>query len=229
LPHFSRVATYAPKRLSFYFLETVKFIGWITIPASLFMIFFADKIFLTFSTKFTADQAVLGAHILVAYVMGLFIFSLNKILPNLYYAFHVTWIPAVASLVCGALNIGLDLVLMHFYQAVGLALAYTIAATLQVCILVYLLKKRFQLRLYLQPFAQFIACYLLQLGITSVAFVKTYYLCETVFARYATGSVSSFLLNGVGLWLWVSPLVLISALFIFKTRHLFGIKIHFLD
>lgn len=228
LPHFSRVATYAPKRLSFYFLETTKFICWITIPASALMIFFADKIFLTFSSKFTPDQATLGAHILIAYVMGLFVFSLNKILPNIYYAHHVTWIPAAVSLFAGAVNIGLDLALMHFFQAVGLALSYTIAATLQVCILVYLLKMRFNLRLYLRPFAHFSTRYAAQLFIAGAAFVQAYYAGIVLITRYA-GPFSLFLLKGFGLWLWVGPMALVAMLFIFKTRHLFGIKVHFLD
>lgn len=228
LPHFSRVATYAPNRLSFYFLETTKFIAWITLPASLLMVFFADKIFLTFSSKFTPEQATLGSHILIAYVIGLFVFSLNKILPNIYYAKHNTWIPATASLVAGTVNVGLDLILMHFFQAVGLALSYTIAATLQVCILVYLLKKWFNLRLYLRPFANFAARYTLQLLITCCAFLQTYYACGVIINRYA-GPMSSFLLKGFGLWLWVGPLALVCMLFLFKTRHRFGVKLHFLD
>lgn len=228
LPHFSRVATYAPKRLSFYFLETTKFILWVTIPASLFMIFFADKIFLTFSSKFTPEQTALGSSILIAYVMGLFVFSLNKILPNIYYAFHITWLPAVVSLAAGAVNIGLDLLLMHFYQAVGLAVAYTLAATLQVCLLVYLLRKWVGLQLYVLPCARFIARYALQLCMVSIAFVHTYYAGILLITRYA-GPLSSFLLNSIGLWLWVGPLAGTALLFLFKTRHVFGIKVHFLD
>ena len=47
LPHFSRISTYAPKRLNFYLLESAKLVFWVTIPCTAALIFFSDKIFMT--------------------------------------------------------------------------------------------------------------------------------------------------------------------------------------
>lgn len=229
LPHFSRVATYAPKRLSFYFLETTKFVMWVTLPTSLLMIFFSEKIFLTLflSDKFTYANVIQGSTILMAYASGLFFFSLNKILPNIYYAFHVTWIPATASIVAGVCNVILDLILMKYYSAVGLAMAYTIAAALQVSMLAYMLR-RFGLAMYGKAYASFAVRYLAQLVLTCCIFLQLYDMCILLITRYA-GAMSHFLLQSIGLWFWVGPLCALLLLFLFKTRSFFGIKLHFLD
>lgn len=229
LPHFSRVATYAPKRLSFYFLETTKFVMWITVPTSLLMIFFSEKIFTTIllSDKFTPAHAAQASSILIAYASGIFFFSLNKILPTIYYAFHVTWIPAVASLAAGIINIALDLILMNYYQAVGLAMAYTVAAILQVTVLACTLQY-FGLRLYIQAYANFVARYLVQLALTAALFLQMYYVGVGCIAKLPSG-ISKFALEGIGLWLWVGPLCALLFLCLYATRALFGIKLHFLD
>lgn len=229
LPHFSHVATYAPRRLGFYFLEIMKFVTWVTIPASLLMIFFSEKVFLTifFSDKFTYENVVQGSYILTAYVVGLFFFSLNKILPNIYYAFHVTWLPAAASFVAAALNVLLDWILMQYYQAAGLAFACTLAAAIQVCILVYMLQ-RYGVQLYLKSFVMFFARYMVQLGLMGAVFLQVYYGGALFIAHYA-GSMANFLLNGLGLWLWVGPLCGLLMLGLLKTRSYFGIRVHFLE
>src|SRR5581483_10401125 len=61
LSHFSRVSTYAPKRLSFYLLESTKFVFWVTIPVSIIMCFFSHKFFATlalYSGKLMPSQVL---------------------------------------------------------------------------------------------------------------------------------------------------------------------------
>ena len=86
-----------PKRLHFYLLESTKFIFWITIPVALLMAFFSEEIFSTIflSKKFTLTQVQEAGTILRAFLLGLFFFSLNKILLNIFYAMHAAWIPAL--------------------------------------------------------------------------------------------------------------------------------------
>ena len=80
LPHFSRVNTRNPKRLHFYLLESAKFILWITMPVTFLMAFFSEEIFSTIflSDKFTYSQVQEASIILLAFLTGLFFFSLNK-------------------------------------------------------------------------------------------------------------------------------------------------------
>ena len=72
LPHFSRVAHYAPRRLGFYLFEASKLIFWVTVPVSFVMGFFSYEIFATLfvSKKFTILDAILTQHILIAFVIG---------------------------------------------------------------------------------------------------------------------------------------------------------------
>src|SRR5438477_1517580 len=94
LPHFSRVHTYSPRRLHFYVLESAKFIFWVTMPVALLMAFFAHDIFLTIfvSKKFSVAQAYEAGNILITFLLGLFSFSFNKILLNVFYSMHAIWV-----------------------------------------------------------------------------------------------------------------------------------------
>ncbi len=107
LPHFSRISTYAPKRLSFYLLESAKLFFWVTIPVALIMGYFASEIFMIFG-KMTPAQIQQAGQILTIFLAGLFFFALNKIVSNIYYALHTTWIPSVIALCGSAINIGLN-------------------------------------------------------------------------------------------------------------------------
>ncbi|HXW86548.1 MAG TPA: murein biosynthesis integral membrane protein MurJ, partial [Candidatus Bathyarchaeia archaeon] len=106
LPHFSRIKTYAPRRLHFYLYESLKFVLWIMIPATIFMIFFSYKIFYTLflSQKFTLAHVMEAHYILWAFCAGLVFFACNKIILNIYYALHIAWIPALVSMGATIIN-----------------------------------------------------------------------------------------------------------------------------
>jgi putative peptidoglycan lipid II flippase len=231
LPHFSRISSYAPKRLSFYLLETAKFVFWITIPVTIFMSFLSEKVFYTLflSDKFTAAQAGQAGTILMVFVLGLFFFSLNKILLSMYYALHVMWIPALVSVVCALINIGLNVALSHYLQAWTLALSMTIAGTAQTVLLVILLKKYFNFRLYWQRFGEFAWRYTLQLVLIFTAFFALYWGMESLILALAPVSIKQFLLYKLGYWFWVAPLCGITCLALFVTRKVFKVTLYFLD
>ena len=154
LPHFSRISTYAPKRLNFYLYESAKLVFWVTIPCMLGMLFFADKIFTTLflSEKFSLQQAHETAHILIAFIIGLFFFSYNKIILNVFYALHSTFIPMIVSLIGTAVNISFNFLFIGTLKGVGLALATTISGILQTFLLLYFLRKKFGFHAYLPQF-----------------------------------------------------------------------------
>ena len=230
LPHFSRVSTYAPKRLSFYLLESAKFVFWVTIPVALVMGFFSEKIFHTIflSKKFDILQVQQASYILVAFLIGLFFFSLNKILLNIYYALHETAIPALVAAGATAINIGINWLLLEWLQAPGLALATTISGIVQTALFVWLLHWRFNFALYFKQFGRFLYYYCIQLLVLFVPFLLLYKMVEQLITLLPT-MLANFLLFKIGFWLWAGPLSMLFAYSIFYLRHRFKVRLYFID
>lgn len=230
LPYFSRIAMYAPKRLSFYLLEAAKLVFWVTIPTLIVMSFFSEKIFATLflSKKFSLDQVAEAGTILTAFLMGLFFFSLNKILLNIYYAKHNTWIPTVITIFAVGVNIVLDFFFIRIFQATGLALATSISFALQVMLLILLLQKKFDVQLYWGAFFTFVYRFVLQISIVLAGVYGLYRIGEFLVGRLPE-SLARFFLHSFGFWLWVGPLVGLVFLIIFATRKWFKVQLYFLD
>jgi len=229
LPHFSRVSIYKPKRLSFYLLESIKMILWISLPAALLMGFFSYDIFYTtyYSPKFTLYDVQQVSILLQAFLFGLIFFSLNKILMNIYYALHSTVIPTVISLVAVGVNIALNYFLMNTFGALGLVTATSLAALFQTVLFLAVLRYHFNLKIYINVLYKFLVRYMAQLLATAVLFYTLYF----AITRSITTSLpnySQLLLHSFVMWLWVAPLCLAVMLTLYVTRGLFGIKVHFL-
>ena len=229
-PYFSKVSMEGPKRLEYYLFESTKFIFWIMIPIAFLMMFFSKDIFFTFyKSKFTLLQISEAATILIVLLFGLFFFSINKVLLNIYYSLHSTVIPAVVSVVGTIVNVFLNLVLIYFFNATGLALATSLSTGLfQTAIFFYFLKRRLNIDFDFNRYLIFLRKFLLQLFVHAVLFLSIYYLCFYAIELYLA-SWSAFLLNSYGLWLWVAPLCTALSLMFWFTRKLFGIKIHFIN
>jgi putative peptidoglycan lipid II flippase len=230
LPHFSRIHTYSPKRLHFYVLESAKFILWITTPVALLMIFFSEEIFSTIflSNKFTALQAQEAGYILVAFVSGLFFFSFNKILLNIFYAMHAAHIPAIIALIATIINIILNMLFIEQLQTVGLALATTISTIIQTILFITVLQYKYKFRIYLMPFLSFALHYILQLSLLAATFWLCYRTILTIITQLLSPTLSFFFIAKIGLWLWVGPLALIFFIMLYFSRQLFKINLHFL-
>jgi len=230
LPHFSRISTYAPKRLSFYLLEATKFIFWITIPFTLLMAFVAEKIFHTMflSEKFTLLQVFEAKNILIAYVIGLFFFSLNKILLNLYYALHETKIPLYISIFAVIAYYTISKFCLPIYGAMGLAMANVASAMLQTVLFVLFLHKKYAFKLYGKPFVIFFGKYLINLATVAAGFLAVY--AAMVYSiSHLPEAFANFFLFKIGFWFWVGPLAGLSMLLLFFSRPKFNVKLHFLD
>ncbi len=227
LPHFSRISSYAPQRLGFYVLEATKLVWWVTIPVMLAMMLFSQKLFMTLflSDKFSIMQAHEAGNILIASLIGLFFFAINKILSNVYYALHHTVIPALIAVGSVGTNILLNWLLIDHLQAVGLALATTAAAILQTIFLYGILSHYLKLNVYPQQLGRFFVHYTIQLAFIGVGFVALYqgiyYLMHSFMPVCLTESMC--------LWFWVLPLCMLFMLTIYATRSLFGIRILFLE
>lgn len=229
LPYFSQVRNSNPEKFNFYLNECTKFVVWVTLPISLAMAFFSDKIFFTlfFSQKFSAQQVLLASHILIAFVVGLFFFSLNKILFNIFYSYHDTKTPTIIAIISTIVNLVLNLSLMKPFQAVGLAAATTIAGIVQTILSLIFLKKYFNYSLDYQTCKQFILRYTAQLIVVSGLFLAAYFIMHKLL-MHTSASLQKFLFYHIGFWLWVGPLLAAAFLVLYVTRKYFGINLYFL-
>jgi len=230
LSHVSRVSTYAPRRLGYYLFESTKLLIWVIIPIALLMGFFAFDIFYTLyvSENFSYIDAVRAQTLLIIMLAGLFFFSLNKIMLTMVYALHETFLPTVIILASVMLNTALNYLLMGLWGVYGIAVATGIAGFSQTLLLWWLLRKKFSITLYAQRLLQFTARSLSQLAVAAALFYGAFSAIQALMVRYG-GAWSPFFLTKIGLWLWVGPLSLLAALFLWGTRRLWGITLYFLD
>jgi putative peptidoglycan lipid II flippase len=231
LPHFSRVVMYAPKRMGFYLLESAKLVFWVTVPAALLLGIFSRQIYTTLlvtgNSKFSAMHVPEASLILIAFLFGLFFFALNKILLNIYYSFHDMRIPTVTSVVATFFNIIANLVLMHYFRAVGIAMATSLSGVLQSTMLIYYLRKKYDLDLYLAYFVQFAWRFLVQLMCVMSVVYAGHRAMFAFIASYVRRT--DFLLYGIGFWLWTIPFMVLTFVLLYVTRSWFKLRLHFLD
>jgi putative peptidoglycan lipid II flippase len=231
LPYFSKISTYAPKRLSYYLFEASKLIVWVTIPLSFLLIFFSDKIFVTLflSKKFTIAHAHDAALLLSVFATGLFFFSLNKILLNVYYALHETRMVTFVCLGAAVTNYLVSRLLIQEWKAVGLVLAFVIAGMVQSALLAFILFKKYEINLYLARFAEFVLRILGQCFVGSLGFLVLYYSLTLVMKHIFSESIFILCTQYGGLWIWTIPLIGVYFLSLLLTRKWFGIRLAFLD
>ena len=233
LPHFSRISTYAPKRLSYYLLEATKFVYWVTIPATLIMVFFSKEIFVTIfmSKKFTMMHVMEAKNILIAFLIGLFFLSLNKILLNVYYAFQNMWFPALISMIAAITNGILDYVLVRVYDygATGLALATVASGILQTTLFIAGLAYYFNFSFYYRPFIIFCLHYTAQLCIVLGAFFGMYQALSSVIQTNCSAMMIDLLFNTMLFWVWAGPLCLLVYAALYYLRRCWPLPCYFLD
>lgn len=231
LPYFSRISTYAPKRLSIYLFEASKVIFWVTIPCTVIMSFLSEKIFQTLflSEKFTLLHAHQAAQLLIIFLSGLFFFSLYKIILNIYYALHDTVTPCYVSLFILAINYMLCKVFASLLGVNGLALAFVITNIVHVMLFALLLRIKFNFSFYFVPFIRFITNALMQTAFLVIIFAAGYYVMQTGIYMFANQYFAHFFLNKIGFWFWVSPLCMLVGYLLIKTRAFFNLRLYFLD
>jgi putative peptidoglycan lipid II flippase len=230
LPHFSRISLYAPTRLQLYLYESAKLILWVTIPLTFLLSFLSEDIFTTLflSKKFTLADVHETAMILIIFLSGLFIFSLSKIILNMYYALHDTFIPFWISIVEVACNFTLNYLLVMRYGTYGLAIATIFSGYVRTALLAFFLHTRHHFALYIRPFMQSVVRVCTQLLVIGFLFVASYYAGMYLIATYFTAS-AHLLTKTVVLWVWLSPLIALAAYAMHATRKTFGIKLYFLE
>ncbi|MFA6066275.1 MAG: murein biosynthesis integral membrane protein MurJ [Candidatus Babeliaceae bacterium] len=229
LPHFAHVHTYAPRRLNFYILESAKFIFWVIAPTTILMSIFSYQAFYTImlSSAFTLQHVYEAAWLLRAFALGLFFFSLNRILLNVFYAMHETFIPTLIACGAAVFNTGLSMILMMYWGACGITLATSIAEIVKTGLFIMVLQRKYGVVFYGHRFMQTAYRCCAQLCVIGIACIVVYaflYVCIMQLPiMYKT-----FLLARYGYWLWVAPLCGFGAFIAYITRRQFNITLYFL-
>lgn len=91
---------------------------------------------------FDEQAALMTSQTLAYYCTGLLFYSLKDILNNVFYALQETKIPTINSAITVVLNVILNLILMQFYDHIGLALATSISSGITMVMLLSALRKR---------------------------------------------------------------------------------------
>jgi len=232
----THVALYAPKRMWYYLLESVKLVAWVTIPISLCMIAFSYKIFETMliSESFTQLDALRAGQLLAAFGCGLFFFSLNKILVNLFYAHHDTVRPTLISLIGTVVNTLLNFFLMQVWGILGIVISTTVSTVLQTVLFLAILHRSYKVSLPVKNVGMFLLRTVVQCIVFGLLLYGIYQgIYRGVSALPPTWKVftmpaSLFLTKKWGYWLWVGPLCATLGLLMYLTRRKFGIRIYFL-
>jgi putative peptidoglycan lipid II flippase len=91
---------------------------------------------------FTAHAALLAAHSLAAFAIGLPVFALVKVLTPGFFGRGDTMTPLKIGIAAVVLNLGMNLVFMHPLKAVGPALATSLASLFNAAALAFILRRR---------------------------------------------------------------------------------------
>jgi len=124
--------------------HALRLVFFVTIPSMAGMIVLREPIVRVFFQRgaFDALSTDMTALALFFYSLGLWAFSANRVMVSAFYAFQDTKTPVKVAAVAMLANAAFSLLLMGTMKHGGLALALSLASTLQFMILVYILEKR---------------------------------------------------------------------------------------
>lgn len=124
--------------------HALRMVFFITIPSMVGLIVLGKLIIQVFFERgaFGPNSTVMTYEALFFYSLGLWAFSGSRILVAAFYAFQDTKTPVKAAIVALVANLILSLLLMGPLRHGGLALALSLASSLQLCLLIFFLKRR---------------------------------------------------------------------------------------
>ncbi len=228
LPHYSRVALYAKKRLSFYMLETTKVVLWMTLPAALYLAYSAEPIFSTLMLRGrgTPDQISMAAMLLIIFTTSLPFLCVNRTLLSMYYALHDTWTPTWVTIIATVSNGIGNVIGIHLWGAQGIAISTVVSGLITTGLFVTLLHKKHKIILYPGNVGKFLSKYLLQVALGTAAFLVLH---KSSLALVAKTPLHNFFLHDLGYWIISLPLFAGVMGILLLTRKWFGIAPYFLD
>jgi len=123
---------------------SLRFGLFLTLPATMILMAMAHPIvaLLYQHGRFGAEDSVQTAQALWGYALGLSAFSAVRVLVPVYYSLGMTRVPVTISFVTIAVNVVLNILLMHPLQHRGLALATSISSVLNFALLFEMLRRK---------------------------------------------------------------------------------------
>jgi peptidoglycan biosynthesis protein MviN/MurJ (putative lipid II flippase) len=106
-------------------------------------------------------------------------------------------------------------------------MATSLSGVLQSTMLIYYLRKKYDLDLYLAYFVQFAWRFLVQLMCVMSVVYAGHRAMFAFIASYVRRT--DFLLYGIGFWLWTIPFMVLTFVLLYVTRSWFKLRLHFLD
>jgi putative peptidoglycan lipid II flippase len=138
------VAAHQPERLKSTLNFGMRVIAFAMIPASVGLIVLRTPIIaLLFQHgAFTAEDTAQTGWALLFYSIGLYSYAGRDTLTRVFYAYHDTRTPVKISVIAVVVNIAVSATLMFFIGVGGLALGTTVALTLNMVVLMELLRRK---------------------------------------------------------------------------------------
>lgn len=133
----------SPKEFARLMDWALRWVCIIGIPAAVALIIISRPLLATIFNygEFTQNDVDMSQESLIAYALGLMSLILVKVLSNGFFARQDTKTPVKIALIAMAVNIVMSLALVYPLQHAGLALATSIAATVNAGLLFYILKR----------------------------------------------------------------------------------------
>lgn len=228
LSHFSRVVTYAPRRMSFYLIEVTKFVSWFIIPVAALLAFMAERVFITFLAKSPShlDQVHQAKWILIIYAAGLMFFCINKILLSIFYSLKDTSSTTLASAIGVTVNLIGDLVGMHFWGVYGIAGAACLASFTMTVTCLIMLAKRHNVHFNVEHYTRFLARYALHLLLVGIVF---WYIHEAFLTTlWPLNGIPASFVQVLSYWLSFFGLAGACMLALFQLHRMNKLKLYFL-
>ncbi len=230
LTHVSRIANYAPNRLSFVLYEALKLTWWVSLPCTVIMMAFsyAGLNTLLLSEQFPSDKIAIAATLLSIHVSALFFYSINKLLVSFFYSVHDTVLPTYCTVATTALNTLLNLIFIRYFGIYGILLATVIAEGVKTVLFIWFLVRYHNFTLYGKRLVRDISLITLHAVGTLIGFFASYYsilyLIHGISALNLLFKAHSWLL-----WIWVLPLVGVWAIIYWYTYTKAPYKLFFLN
>jgi putative peptidoglycan lipid II flippase len=145
LPSLSRGAAHGDmNKLKDILSHSLRLTMFITIPAMTGLIVLREPIIKLLFQRgaFDSFTTAMTAQALLYYSLGLWAFAGLRVFVSVFYSLQDTKTPVKVAVIAMLANILLSLALMGPLKHGGLALALSIASTLQICMLIFLLRKR---------------------------------------------------------------------------------------
>lgn len=124
--------------------HALRIVFFVTIPSMAGLMVLGEPIVRVFFERgaFDAFSTAMTAKALFYYAAGLWAFSGIRVMVSAFYAFQDTKTPVKIAVAAVTANVVFSLVLMGPMQHAGLALALSLASTVQFCLLMVMLKRR---------------------------------------------------------------------------------------